>query len=51
MKKQHYEKKYEGEKKLFETVEAAAKILQEEFTVCLSVPVLESYLFKKIRQS
>jgi hypothetical protein len=38
--KQHYEKKCAEEKKLVEAVEAAAKVLQEEFTVCLSVLVL-----------
>lgn len=31
---QHYEKKYAEEKKQVEAVEAAAKVLQEEFTVC-----------------
>ena len=33
--KQHYEKKYADEDKQVEAVNAAAKILQEEFTVCL----------------
>ena len=32
--KQHYEKKYAAEFKQVEAVEAAAKVLQEEFTVC-----------------
>lgn len=37
--KQHYEKKRAEEKKQFEAMEAAAKVLQEEFTVCYMLPV------------
>jgi structural maintenance of chromosomes protein 6 len=40
--KHHYEKKCAEEKKQLEVVEAAAKVLQEEFTVCLFTLVLEA---------